>query len=81
MYIGSLATDESSVLTATVVVDQDATLCFDLSGNTGRNMYLKVDGDTVRSFDYHHMANTKRYFQEIKSGKHVIEWCANNSNY
>ena len=81
MYISSLATNESSVLTATVVVDQDATLCFDLSGNTGRNMYLKVDGDTVRSFDHHHMANTKRYFQEIKSGKHVIEWCANNSNY
>lgn len=80
MYIGSLTTDESSVLTATVVVDQDATLCFDLYGSTGKDMYLKVDGDTVRSLGIKQIENRKRYFQELKSGKHVIEWCANNSN-
>lgn len=79
MYIGSLATDESSVLTATVVVDQDATLCFDLYGSTGKDMYLKVDGDTVRSLGIKQIQYKKRYFQELKSGKHVIEWCANNS--
>lgn len=79
MYISSLATNESSVLTATVVVDQDATLCFDLQGNTGKDMYLKVDGDTVRSLGIRQIEYEKRYFQELKSGKHVIEWCANNS--
>ena len=80
MFISSLATDESSVLTATVVVDQDATLCFDLQGYTGKDMYLKVDGDTVRSLGIMQIEKRKRYFQELKSGKHVIEWCANNSN-
>ena len=72
--------DGVSVLTATVITEQEATLCFDLTGNSDENLYMKVDGKLVRSWNSLQMDGWRRYFHELSPGMHVIEWQANSSN-
>lgn len=72
---------EQSTLTATVVVDADATLCYE--AGQGHSMKVMADGKVCRTFIHDQLYNnTRRYFIELAPGKHTIEWIAQRgSNY
>lgn len=64
----------TSTLTATVTVDGDATLCYDLF--YGEKLTLIVDGENIRSFNHDQLYANLRYFHELTAGEHTIQWVA-----
>lgn len=82
----SIESYEGGTLTATVVVDGDATLHYDLrcSNYTANSGPLKIviDGNEIQWSGYNVEIGTKRFFYELKAGKHIIEWvCSDESVY
>ena len=69
---------QTSVLTATVVVDQDATLCYELNGRG--NIQITVDGKEWHTYNSNQISmsggRVLRQFVELESGKHTIKWIA-----
>lgn len=68
----------TSTLTATVVTNNDATLCYELNG--GENLKFIVDGKEKKSFYSKQLNHQRRYFFELTPGKHIIQWTAEESN-
>lgn len=74
-----------ATLTATVIVDHDATIVYDMScyrNNVGDNYAVDVDilidGEQVRTFARQMVHQNKRHFHELTAGKHTIQWRARN---
>lgn len=64
----------TSTLRATVVIDEDATLVYEYSGNDDGNLRVLLDGNIVQEVSRYRDYSSSRYFVELKPGKHDIEW-------
>lgn len=74
------SSDTPSTLSATVVIDGDATLCYETE--YGTSMTVLLDGVETRVFGSEQLSLRKRYFVELSAGKHTIEWVVNTGgNY
>jgi len=75
-----LSENAEGTLTATVVVDSDATLCYSVRGGNGYDgisLRVLLDGVEIRSFNddqINNMWSSKNHFVELSKGKHTIEW-------
>lgn len=69
---------DTSTLTATVVVDRDATLSYEL--RYGSLMQVKLDGIEIKSFNDKQLdasgINENHHFIELSPGKHIVQWIA-----
>ena len=63
----------SKKLTATVVVDEEATFTYRMMYSYDEIMTVSVDGEPMQRF-WHEDQNNGRYFIRLSPGKHVIEW-------
>ena len=63
----------SKKLTATVVVDVEATFTYRMMGSYDEIITVSVDGEPMQRF-WHEDQNNGRYFIRLSPGKHVIEW-------
>lgn len=68
--------ETKATLSATVIINEDATLCFNLSQIYYGKLNLKIDGKYIRSWENEQISrkNYSRYFHELTPGKHIIEW-------
>ena len=74
-------TSGETSMTATMTVDQDATLVFEYNGNSGSwvsnygNLNIYLDNqlvETVNTTEWN--SGTKRYFVEMNAGEHTVKW-------
>ena len=70
----STALETSSTLTATVNIDNDATLAYTYSGSWYSTMHVYVDGEFVQTISNNQSQSSRRYYIELKPGKHDIAW-------
>lgn len=81
-YMGDLPVDGTNTLTATVTVDQDATLYYQGSSYDHKPLDIKVYVDDILTHTYNSKAVSNfsisesygRMFEKISSGTHVIKW-------
>lgn len=66
--------EESSTLTATVTVEDNATLCYELQ--YGTSMSLIIDDKEIRSWGKEQLNTKRKYYQALTPGEHTIQWVA-----
>ena len=64
----------TSTLTATVNVDNDATLSYVFSGNSYSTMRVYLDGELVQTINSTEGERQRRFFVEMAPGHHDIAW-------
>jgi len=74
LYKNNSALETSSTLKATVNIDNNATLVYKYRANNYATMQVYVDGEFVQTISSNNSLNERRYYIELKPGKHDIAW-------
>ena len=76
----SLNAQSKGSITATVKVDQNATLVYATSSSSSTNLCVYINEELVRTLKSDQMSSSERYFENLTAGTYHIEWRWENTS-